>query len=166
MDDHYGNVTPGDGAQWIGLGEAARRLGVTRAAIYGRIERKTLTTRPKGNRGLEVLWTLPQHHHDRHGDIPPNGDGDIAAALAAELRARLEQAEGEALQLRGQVADLRVELGAAREQVAAAQAVAISDVEAAQRIAEAEIAAKETVIIELKAMLADARRPWWRRWLG
>ena len=50
MDD----VTPGDSAQWIGLGEAARRLGVTRAAIYGRIERKTLTTRPKGNRGLEV----------------------------------------------------------------------------------------------------------------
>ena len=35
MDDHHGNVTPGDGAEWIGLGEAARRLDVTRAALYG-----------------------------------------------------------------------------------------------------------------------------------
>jgi biotin operon repressor len=53
MGDRQGNVTPGDD-KWISLGEVARRLGVTRAAVYGRIQRRTLQTRPKGNRGLEV----------------------------------------------------------------------------------------------------------------
>jgi hypothetical protein len=29
---------------------------------------------------------------------------------------------------------------------------------------EAELAAKDAVVAEFRAMLADARRPWWRRW--
>jgi hypothetical protein len=57
MGDGQGDVTPGDGEEWVSLGEAARRLGVTRAAIYGRIERRTLTTRPKGNR----VWRCCGH---------------------------------------------------------------------------------------------------------
>jgi hypothetical protein len=28
----------------------------------------------------------------------------------------------------------------------------------------ATVTAKDDLIAELKAMLADARRPWWRRW--
>jgi hypothetical protein len=31
---------------------------------------------------------------------------------------------------------------------------------------EAEAAAKDALIEELKAMLAEARRPWWRRLVG
>ena len=30
----------------------------------------------------------------------------------------------------------------------------------------AEVAAKDQVIAELKAMLAEARRPWWRRFIS
>jgi hypothetical protein len=36
----------------------------------------------------------------------------------------------------------------------------------AERVAVAESAAKDELIGELKAMLAEARRPWWRRWIG
>src|SRR3954470_24016584 len=104
--DRHGDVTSGD---WVSIGEAAHRLGVSRAAVYGRIERRTLTTRPKGNRGVEVLWLPPQRHHDRKGDaditvmasaanITPDSKGN-GVALADNLRERLARAEGEAIQL-------------------------------------------------------------------
>jgi hypothetical protein len=150
MGDGQGDVTPGDGEEWVSLGEAARRLGVTRAAIYGRIERRTLTTRPKGNRGLEVLWPPPQHHPNGKGDVAVKVTDDVAAVLA-ELRERLGHAEDEVVELRGQrdaaqaqVADLRVQLATA----------------------QGEVAAKDAVQTELRAQLAWHRQPWWRRWIG
>jgi hypothetical protein len=36
----------------------------------------------------------------------------------------------------------------------------------AQANAEAKLASKDELIVELKAMLAEARRPWWRRLMG
>jgi hypothetical protein len=33
-------------------------------------------------------------------------------------------------------------------------------------VAVAEAAAKDELVTELKALLAKARRPWWRRWTG
>jgi hypothetical protein len=178
MDDGHGDITLGDGPEWIGLGEAARRLGVTRSAIYGRIERQTLVTRPKGNRGLEVRWPPPLQRHpdgkgDGQGNIAVTVTGDVMVTTLDDLRERLERVEGENGQLRdqnalllGQVADLRVEVATAEGRVDAARAVAVSDVEAARRIAEAEIAAKDMLVDELRSMLADSRRPWWRRLLG
>ncbi len=41
-----------------------------------------------------------------------------------------------------------------------------ADRDAARTVAIAEVAAKDVVIDELRAMLAEYRRPWWRRWLG
>jgi hypothetical protein len=171
MDDGQGDVASGHGAEWITLGETARRLGVTRAAVYGRIERRTLTTRPKGNRGLEVLWPPPQHHPNGKGDVTQTVAGDSAdvtrdvkgdaAALLDDFRERLTKAEGEAAQLRHEVMDLRVNLAKAQEQVAAARAVAIADVATAQ----AQVVAQEKLIAQLEELLADARRPWWRRLL-
>jgi hypothetical protein len=38
--------------------------------------------------------------------------------------------------------------------------------DAARDKAAAQVQAKDEVIVELKAMLAAARRPWWRRWRG
>jgi hypothetical protein len=174
MDDDHHNVTPGDGTEWIGLGDAARRLGVTRAAIYGRIERGTLTSRPRGNRGLEVLWPSPQYHPDRQGKDNPNGNhdgqgdvavtvtGNVMATMVEDLRERLERSEGEVQQLRGQVADLRVEVAKAHAQVDAARAVAIADVAAARAGTEAQA----KLVTQLEALLADVRRPWWRRLIG
>src|SRR5687767_3588553 len=68
---------------WVTLGEAAKRLGITRAAVYGRIERKILKIRPRGNRGLEVLWL--------GGDVTNDIRGDDA--LVGELRARIRALE-------------------------------------------------------------------------
>jgi hypothetical protein len=39
---------------WCSIAEAARRLGVTPAAIHNRIRRGTLPTRPNGNHGKLV----------------------------------------------------------------------------------------------------------------
>ena len=68
--------------------------------------------------------------------------------MAADLRARLEQAEGEAAQLRGQVTDLRVELAKAQAEVEAARAVAIADVATAQ----VEVEAQAKLITQLEAL--------------
>lgn len=45
-------------------------------------------------------------------------------------------------------------------------ATARAEVGATRRTAEATIAAKDALVEELKALLAEARRPWWRRWRG
>jgi hypothetical protein len=104
-----------------------------------------------------------------NGERPPDHPTDGFGELVAELRARLDKTEGEASELRQQVAnlhvkvaDLRVQAAKAQEQAAAARAVAIADVATAQ----VEVAAKDQVINELQAMLAEARRPWWRRLIG
>ena len=49
-----------------------------------------------------------------------------------------------------------------RELLAKAEANA----QAARDLATGQVAAKDELIAELKAMLAEARRPWWRRWMG
>jgi hypothetical protein len=38
MGNGQGDITQCDGSEWLALGEAARRLGVSRAAIYGRVQ--------------------------------------------------------------------------------------------------------------------------------
>jgi hypothetical protein len=77
--------------EWVPLGEFARRLGITRGSVYGRIRRGTVQSRPNGNRGFLIAWPPPDH------DVAPNGDGngsaDVAGngvALRIEL-ARLEE---------------------------------------------------------------------------
>jgi hypothetical protein len=104
-----------------------------------------------------------------NGERPPGYPADGFGELVAELRARLEKTEGEASEFRQQVAtlqvevaDLRVQAAKAQEQAAAARAVAVADVAAAQ----AEAAAKDQVIAELKALLAAANRPWWKKLIG
>jgi hypothetical protein len=96
---------------------------------------------------------------DDGGDGAHDGNRD---ALLAELRGRLDRAEHEAMELRQQTGDLRVELAKAQAEREAARAVAIADVATAQ----AEVTAKDELIAELKMLLSEARRPWWRRWIG
>ena len=42
----------------------------------------------------------------------------------------------------------------------------LAETRVAQARAEEQAAAKDELIAELKAMLAEARRPWWRRRIG
>jgi uncharacterized membrane protein len=153
-DDH------GDTGRWVTLGEAARALQVSRSAIYGRIGRGTLQMRRNGNRGTLVFLTSSMTSADRHGERHPDVDRDVTVTA-----------------LRAENIELREALARVTAEREAARAVALADVAAAKRVAEAEIAAqiaasltKEAVlrelVTELKAMLDEARRPWWQRLLG
>lgn len=128
--------------EWLTVAAAARKLDVSPRAIRGRIKRGTIEWKPVGNTGRLVR-------------VLPRGPSPDATEDGPE--------DDERVVLREQVADLRVALARAEERARSAEAVAVSDVEAARRIAEAEIGAKNVVIAELKAILAEARRPWWQR---
>jgi hypothetical protein len=58
--------------------------------------------------------------------------------------------------------DLQDEITDLRERLARSEA----DAAAARAIAASQVEAKDQLITELKAMLDEARRPWWRRWMG
>ena len=120
MDDGQSDITLGDGVEWVSLGEAARHLGVTRAAVYGRIGRHTLATRPKGDRGLKVLWPPPQRHPDRNGDSTATITDDVTAP-PDDMRECLARAEGDVARLRQQIADLLSERDHIMEQQAQAR---------------------------------------------
>jgi hypothetical protein len=125
-----------DEQPWLSLTEAARQTGLDREAIRSRVRRGLVPSR-KNNRG-ELLVQLP-------------------AELVTELdRAPAEDVTG----LRAAVADLSAEVTELR--------VELADAKATARVAEAavatEVAARERYIAQLEALLAEARKPWWRRW--
>src|SRR3954451_11012192 len=67
---------PGNGAadvagEWVSISEAARRCGVSRRAIRGRVDRGTLTARD-GNAGRVVF--VP------YGTVPRDGTGSSMGA--------------------------------------------------------------------------------------
>lgn len=92
----------------------------------------------------------------RRGLIPSRkgNDGRIVVQIPAGLAA--EAGQGEA----GLLAELTAEVADLRE----ALARAVAERDAAMAVRMAEVAAKVELIEELRAMLADARRPWWQRW--
>lgn len=153
MDDGRGDVA----GEWVDLGQFARRLGIARSSVYGRVRRGTLQTRPKGNRGLEIFWQPSRHHRE-------NGSGHAAPMVASNGA----DVAGDVLVTReldavsAQVAELRERLATAKAECLAARAVAIADVATAQ----AEVAAKDQIIADLREALAWHRQPWWRRMLG
>lgn len=130
---------PGDG-EWLTVAAAARRLGVSPRAIRGRIDRGTIPSKPNGNAGKLVLV----HPGEASGDRPEEGPGDELELLREEL------------------VEARVTIARLEGQVEAARAVAVADVATAR----AEVEAKERYIVQIEAMLAEARKPWWRRLLG
>jgi hypothetical protein len=141
----------GEQGSWLTLSEAAERSGLHKEALRARAKRGQLQVR-KNNRG-ELLILLPPELLS-----PAQGSALSVAQTQVEQLADLVRT------LEGELADLKVELAEARAEARTAKAVAIADVEAAKRVAEAEIAAKDALIAELKALLAEARKPWWRWW--
>lgn len=144
---------------WLPLNEAARRLNLSTEAVRARIRRGQIESR-RGNDGrLTVLVDVQPESEQRSAS--PNSDETIL-----RLRAEIDEARADADHWRGLAEERGERAIRAEERAEAARAVATADVEAARRVAEAEIAAKQELIEELKAMLAEARRPWWRRWRG
>jgi hypothetical protein len=126
------------------LVEAAVVLGKTTEAVRSMVRRGRLSA-VRGNDGRLLVAVPPElaRSDDRSGP-----DGQPVDDQLARLLAERDEALLEADQLREQLRDAQVARAEAR----------------ARR--EAETAAKNELIAELKAMLAEARRPWWRRWIG
>jgi hypothetical protein len=128
------------------MAEAARRLGKSQDAVRSMVRRGRLTA-VRGNDG-RLLVPVPA---DLEAAADQSGPGDGLAEALAEAdhwRERAHQAELEAAR--------------ARAELKAAGDVAAARLETAMARAEAQAA----VVEELKAMLAEARRPWWRTLWG
>ena len=130
-----------DEAPWLTITEASARSGRHVDALRAMVRRGRIEAR-RGNRGQ---WLV------RPPEAMPETEHDEAEALA---------------ELRDEVAELRVTLARAEAEAASAKAVAQAQVASTKAAAAAEIAAKDALVAELRAMLEDARRPWWRRMIG
>jgi predicted RNase H-like nuclease (RuvC/YqgF family) len=169
-------------SRWLAIAEAARATGWNPERLRWLARRGTIVTR-RGNRGIEILIEEGRPRtsdgqpltEDRPPPRPPKSDDDAdqiqrLESLVERLRSDLARAERES-------GDLRVDLARAEERAKAIEAVARSDVEAGKRVVEAELAAREEVLAELRtqvareatrgdalgAELAELRQPWWRR---
>ena len=145
-----------DPSPLISLAEAARRTGRHPEALRALVRRGRPTAR-RGNDGRLLL---------RLDDLP----ADLPEPAATG------QWPGERPDLAWQLADLETLVGELRDELLGAK-LGIGRLEAERDTASAlgearvatvraEVAAKEELIAELRAMLADARRPWWRRLMG
>src|SRR3954447_19691011 len=131
-----------DATLWLHVEEAAARLGIRPAALRTRIARGQHPHR-KDNRGRLLV--------------------PVSAALALPLPDEDGHRQDEEVErLRQRVDDLTTSLHEARLTLAKAEAAT----EIAKVKAEAEVSAQRELVTELRAMLADARRPFWRRWVG
>jgi hypothetical protein len=128
---------------WLSLSEAAELTRLDREALRSRARRGLIPSR-KGNRG-QLLIQVPADLADGHSRDDDRDGRDADRELAG---------------MRAAMTDLSAEVGELRVALARAEA----DRDAAKAIASAELAAKDQVIAELRAMLAELRRPWWRRW--
>jgi hypothetical protein len=136
----------GEQGSWLTLSEAAGRSGLHREALRARAKRKQL---PSQRNNLGQLLVM----------LPPDL---LTPAQGAAQGAAQAQAE----QLTDLVRDLEQELAEVRATAQADLAKAIAERDAAREVAEAKVGAMERLVAELQAMLAEARRPWWRRWIG
>src|SRR5689334_2997340 len=136
--------------------ELGERLGITPDGARlraKRMERQGRWRVAPGNDGKSRVRLpaedLPEHPPERTSDHPDGGPN--VAELAAEIA-----------ELRAHVADLTEANATARLEAA----VARGERDAAVATATAKVEAAERVVAELRAMLADARKPFWRRWVG
>jgi hypothetical protein len=134
------------------LAEAAVRLGKSVDAVRAMIRRRKLAT-TRGNDG-RLLVSVPPSLVQTDAHARP-GDGETGDR--SQPGARLGDDE-EATRLLTERDEALAEADHWREQAHRA--------ELAQARAEAEIVAKNELIGELKALLAEVRRPWWRRLIG
>jgi chromosome segregation ATPase len=141
-----------DEQPWLTLTDAAQRSGLAREAIRARARRRLIPSR-RGNRG-EMLVQLPADLLAGAGQglaEPPAVDSTGLPAGMADLMA--------------EVAELREKLARLEAERDAAKAVAVAEQAAAVAEANSKAAALRELVDELKQLLAEARRPWWRRLL-
>ena len=185
MDDATEGGERASPSAWLTIAEAAKATGWKPERLRSLARRGTIVTR-RGNRGLEVLVAenRPRGLDGRPVADPRPAAGakpdDPDAGHLRQLQATVELLQADLARAGREAGDLRVNLARAEERIRAVEAVARSDVEAAKRVVEAELAAREEVLSELRAQvrrevdrgealateLAEMRRPWWRRLWG
>src|SRR4051812_24057023 len=155
------------------LTEAAVRTGLSVDALRKRIRRGSLET-VKGNDGLvRVRLTTADVESLRLAEgqpmpSPKDGNGQTIKALeaaAAALHERAARAEAEAAALRERTERAEARAGQAEAEREAARAEAARERDRAEgaliRAASAEGKAEG-----LRLALEEARRPFWRKWIG
>jgi hypothetical protein len=134
-----GNVVD-DADEWLTLGEFAKRLGITRGSVYGRIRRRTVETKPNGNRGYLIRWPPHAVTPNIVGNGGDNGSSNVAHNDGGDIAPN--------------VMELRLALARLEEKLGAAERLLVE---------------RETTIADLRKerdrMTADARRPWLERLL-
>jgi hypothetical protein len=150
-------TTVDDGLTWLPLPEAAARIGKTTDAVRSMVRRDKLRARKANDGG--VLVGVPTVS-DQSGDgLSTAVDQTAGGHATAELREELTEARVMIARLEERLEAVRAE---AHAQVEAARAVAMADVATAK--AETEAALRHIALLD--DLLAEARRPWWRRLLG
>jgi hypothetical protein len=151
-----------DEQPWLSLTEAAARTGRDREAIRARARRGLIPYR-QGNRG-QWLVQLPADLMAAPNTAEHAAEADLVADLQAEVaELRLALARAEAARDTAKaaaVAEMAAEVAEARREAA----VATAKFEERERAHAAEVTAVREFVAELRALLADARRPWWQRW--
>jgi hypothetical protein len=153
------------------LTEAARQSRLSREAIRARARRGLIASQ-RGNRG-ELLVQLP-------ATLLSRDDQDMSRSMSG-LSMDMTDLMAELSELREQLARAESTLEAAKAIAAAERTAAVAEAqaktaslgEALEREREQHREARErereqhrALVDELKAMLAEARRPWWRKLLG
>ncbi len=131
------------------LAEAASRLGLHPSALRSRIRRGGVTAK-RGNAG-QLLVEVPANARQARDEATASPEGELGLEID-HLRRELEATR------------LAVAKADSERDVAVARLTAERD--AATATAAAKVEAAERIIAELREMLAEARQPWWRRWLG
>jgi uncharacterized coiled-coil protein SlyX len=145
----------------VALKERADLTGENFETLRAQAQEGKLPGARKDNR-RRWLVPLPQG-----ASREPSGSG-LSEALV-ELHAMLAENRAETTNLRERLAQAEerartVQAEAEAARLAAAKAEGERDT--AREVRAAEVAAKDALIAELKAMLAEARRSWWRKLMG
>lgn len=172
---------PGDGPGLLTLTEAAARTGYSRDALRQRIRRGKLNA-SKGNDGQ-----IRVHARDL-GDLPPaelsvDDQGqvddtslvvalDVLRATVDDLRTDLERTRTaldnalvDRMNDHGRAERTEARLAAAEASTKAAEE-ALEDLRESREEARLQAARAEATAEGLRATLEEARRPFWRRWIG
>jgi excisionase family DNA binding protein len=157
----------------LGIMEAAIRLGVSTDTIRRRVRKGELPA-IRDNHGQ---WRLDLPDDAAPGvPMQPGGSGPVSATLPSVHIAMQDAYAAVAGALRLQVADLQTRLDQAEAREAEVRGLAERQGrELTAAVARASIAegaargAREAAAVEVRVvreLLAEARRPAWRRWLG
>lgn len=139
-------TTPAHGPTMLPISEAAPRLGLSPIALRSRVRRGSVHSR-RGNAG-QLLVEVPAGSPA----TAPTRAKPHAGAIAGE----------DADAYRDEIEEWRTAAFAAR----LAAAVAAAERDAAKAAHAGEVAALRELIADMRAQLAESRRPWWRRLIG